>query len=885
MSSSSKPPNRGIATPPPSSTSNKRNSSSLAGPNHVGSATQQPRANQSWYGQARTTTPRRAGSTQHTRESSGNTDAASRSSRPSKFHTTDTAYSRTSATPLATATPHEQHEMDRLLESEMEGAIFCDFNFVDKFFTVDTTRLQTVLDDCKGDLDGFRFREHITRERQLYNPIRELLNTIKRAVDGVPDLDNLPAFVDVSAEPILSHCDDTAGIKPDLALFDGSTRHWETMRMPIEVKRQETYLKTGMKQLTRYARAVFAHQLHRRHLYGLAICKWDATFVRFDRSGILYSKPINMRSEEFRKAFAGLMMLDEEAIGYDTAFTTRARRNGRLEYYVDLPAEAFPTEEGSCLAADAETEPGANASTAIAGPSDLPSTPLKPATRRLRVMERLCHRKSIRGRATIVVRIREVIRPGYLDEPEEAQGRIKTRSRTKWEQQPAEEIELLGARDYVLKMMWRDPNKKMEGEVLERLVGIYGVGQHMWHSDVFKACNCGGTMDDSCGDCLDRTPNRDRVFVTKNLTDLDIEIPEEKEGEETQYKAVHTDEYSPAYARQTSRIYCRLLMSTIGSPLCSAESPRQLLDAVLDAILGYWRLVNKGLLHRDISDGNVLMLREGQGYNKQEWKTPRATMDGLDPGLAESERLLRAVLDRLGRDPTGMLNDFDLFTTHGELGATFFGDSPPEDDECEAEGPEPKRRKLSSGAVASATPSSSNRGKGREEDVPGSSLSRAAGVDKRACQAIDFRTGTPTFMSSRVLKVKLGHRYEHHFMDDLESFFWLIFCSVVEHVDVRGAKVARDALGLLDQLDRRDLIDIGRAKGDLLGECFGKGSRMRVTLASCENSWATDPAIVSVVLKLGALLHGVYLYETLEECSPNDVFPSVVDIIMGALSS
>ncbi|KAG9089330.1 hypothetical protein FS749_001423 [Ceratobasidium sp. UAMH 11750] len=775
--------------------------------------------------------------------------------------------------------------MDRLLEREMEGAIFCDPKFVDNFLTVDSTRLQAALDDCKDDLDRFRFQERVTREHQLYHPIREVLNSIKQAVDGVLDLDGLSAFVDVSAQPIPSHFDDTAGIKPDLALFDGPTHHWETMRMPIEVKRQATYLKAGMKQLTRYARAVFAHQLHRRHLYGLVICKWDATFVRFDRSGILYSKPIDMRSEEFRRAFAGLMLLGEEAFGYDTAFTTRARRNGRLEYYVDLPDEAFAAVGERNSAADADAGVGAHTSAAVAGASsDPPRTPKSP-TRRLRVMERLCHRKSIRGRATIVVRVREVIRAGYLDEPEEAQGRIKTRSRTKRDQQPAEEAELLGTRDYVLKMMWRDPNKKTEGEVLERLVGIYGVGQYMWHSDVFKACDCGRMMDDSCGGCLDRTPNRDRVLVAENLTDINIEIPEEKEGEETQYKDVETDKYSKAYGHRTSRIYCRLLMSTVGSPLCSAEGPRQLLEAVLDAILGYWRLVNKGLLHRDISDGNVLMLRDGNGYNKREWKTPRGTMSELDPGLAESERLLQEVLDRLERDPTGMLNDFDLFTTHSNLGVVFFGESYPEDGERRMGEPEPKRRKLSSGVVASAPSSSSNKGKASEDASRGSSPSRAVEMDKKARQALDFRTGTPAYMSVRVLKVKLGRHYEHHFMDDLESFFWLILMCVVEHVDSPDSQPTEDALDLLGQLDRHSLSDLATAKGNLLGQCPGRGNPMRETLASCENSWATDPAIVSVVLKLGAFFQDMYLNGSHLDYTPNDVFPMFAEVIMDALSS
>ncbi|KAG8737433.1 hypothetical protein FRC10_008187 [Ceratobasidium sp. 414] len=577
-------------------------------------------------------------------------------------------------------------------------------------------------------------------------------------------------------------------------------------------------------------------------------------------------------------------MLDEGAFGYDTEFTTRARRGGRLEYYVDLPAEAFPAEEASATAAN---NTGAGA---IAGPSNVPSaTPNRP-TRRLRVMERLCHRKCIRGRATIVLRVREVIRPGYLDQPEDPQSRAKTRSQAKREGRPVEEAELLGTRDYVLKLMWRDPNKKMEGEVLERLVGIYGVGQHLWHSDAFKTCGlstCGGTMGDCCGNCLDRTPSRDQVLVTKNLTNLDIEIPEEQEGEETQYtpiaEAVQTDEYSPVHVHRTSRIYCRLLMSTVGSPLCSAENPRQLLQAVLDAILGYWRLVNKGLLHRDISDGNVLMLQEGRGYYKREWKAERMATSNLDPELAQSELLLQEVLDRLDRDPTGMLNDFDLFTTHGEIGDAFFGDLSWEDDEREVGEPESKRRKLSSGAVAS-TPSSTDKGKRKEQGAPGgSSLSRAIKVDQGACQAIDFRTGTPVFMSARTLHVAVGERYAHHFMDDLESFFWLILWCVVEHVDSEDSRPTERALGLLDNLNQSNLSNIAITKSDILSKCQRRGIWMREILELCSNSWAADPAIVKVVLTLGDYFYGFFIDRSFLECNPSEVFPMVVEVIMNAI--
>ncbi|KAG8688335.1 hypothetical protein FRC09_012961 [Ceratobasidium sp. 395] len=751
-------------------------------------------------GVADTTTPRNLGSAQRTKESSGNAGTTSRPSRSSKFRTTDATHSRTSNTILATPDAPKQFEMDRFLESEMQGAIFCDHKFVENFLSVDSTRLQTVLKDCEDDFDALRFNDHITRERQLYNPIREVLNTIKAAVDGS---ENTGQFLNVSAEPITAHYDDMAGIKPDLALFEGATRHWETVRTPIEVKKQATYLKTGMKQLTRYARAVFAHQLHRRHLYGLVMCKWEATFVRFDRSGILHSKPVDIRSQEFREAFAGLMMLDEEAFGYDTAFTTRPRRDGRLEFYVDLPAEAFPPEEGTATTTnDVSGTPSS---------SNSPNGIRKLPTRRLKVMERLCHRKSIRGRTTIVLRVREVIQAGTSEDPEETLECVKTRGQKKEAQAPPEIPEKLGTQDYVLKLMWRDPNKRMEGEVLERLI--------------------------------DRTPGRARMLATKNLTDLNIAIPEEAEGEEeTVYREVETNEYSEVYAQRTSRVYCRLLMSTVGSPLCSAESPRQLLQAVLDAILGYWGIVNKGLLHRDISDGNVLMLQEGRGYNKREWKGQQEPVSSKDASQAESEKLLQNVLKTLGRDPSGILNDFDLFTTHNQMGATFFDEPTSEDDEFA--GREMKRRKL--GSTTSTTIPSAMPGKGKEPETHGSqesSLTQVTNADKGASyKDIDFRTGTPTFMSYRVLKIPVGQRYEHSFMDDLESFFWVILWCVVEHVDANGnslkvAEQTQRAAPILNLLDQFKLENIASAKLAMLAGCLlDDGDDMKNTLASCKNS-------------------------------------------------
>ncbi|KAG9120692.1 hypothetical protein FRC07_003713 [Ceratobasidium sp. 392] len=369
------------------------------------------------------------------------------------------------------------------------------------------------------------------------------------------------------------------------------------------------------------------------------------------------------------------------------------------------------------------------------------------------------------------------------------------------------------------------------------------------------------------------------------MTDLEIKIPEEPtDGEEPKYEEVETDKYSEAYARRTPRIYCLLLMSTVGSLLCSAENPHQLVQAILDAILGYWRLVNLGLLHRDISDGNVLLLQNGDGYGKREWENPQTKTKELDSTLVKSEQLLQDVLDKLGRDPTGMLNDFDLFTTHSGMGAAFFSNVPSNNQEAVMEEPGSKRRKLNPEGTASVLSSSSSQGEGCEALAPKeSSLTLVTSADKGARHGIDFRTGTPTFMSLRVLRVQIGQPYEHSFMDDLESFFWLVFWCIVEHVDspdVEPTKAARDMLNLLD---RSELQVIEQSKGNILGDCGREdGDGMRDRLSSYKNAWASDPMIINLLLELGQYFNGISR-KKIDQYTPPKVFPKIVGALMDAL--
>lgn len=141
--------------------------------------------------------------------------------------------------------------------------------------------------------------------------------------------------------------------------------------------------------------------------------------------------------------------------------------------------------------------------------------------------------------------------------------------------------------------------------------------------------------------------------------------------------------------------------------------------------IGYWRLVNLGILHRDISDGNVMMLRGDQRHARRISDEER-TMDVEElrkqyGAMAESEATLRQYLNKLERPSSGMLSDFDLHTTHWDGVACAHGslnganyESKPDNysPATTADGPS-KRRKTVAGGSVSITASSDAKDKGK----------------------------------------------------------------------------------------------------------------------------------------------------------------------------
>ncbi|KAF8595896.1 hypothetical protein BDV93DRAFT_514595 [Ceratobasidium sp. AG-I] len=274
-------------------------------------------------------------------------------------------------------------------------------------------------------------------ESNFYAPTVDLMNAVGRTVHTLlPNSKEHIEFRDGSKRQLASE-DPTMRTCPDIVRCERPDApdklQWYDLDMFVEVKKDKHLVKDAIRQSARYARALLGHRFDRRFIATLVICGTTARFLLFDRSGLVYSTEVDIyaHTEQFIRAFAGLLLLKGTKAGYNTMFKHFPRG---ISESTPSPAYRVTVEEQ-----------------------------VYDATKIL------CNRKAIRSRATLVLALRCL-----WSSLSEARANCS-----------CDERQLI---ERVLKLIWRDQNRFPEGVILQQFLWIYGL-IHVISGDVeFDGC-------------------------------------------------------------------------------------------------------------------------------------------------------------------------------------------------------------------------------------------------------------------------------------------------------------------------------------------------------------------------------------------------------------
>ncbi|KAG9105099.1 hypothetical protein FRC07_009625 [Ceratobasidium sp. 392] len=260
-------------------------------------------------------------------------------------------------------------EMEDILRYELYGHVYKHRKFYEEFLVLDEA-IQTEVrhrivasGGLRPDLhlgfngeDGrWTIHETIARQRDetaIYGVLADVLNVIGRAAyetyrrlhPGEQFRKCYHPFRNHSK--LIAHWDSPsdAATSPDLVMGhdpavmspDEERAHWGDMELLIECKSfsEKGYRDKAYLQLARYARAVFAHQVYRLHVFGFSLCGSIVNFVCFDRSGLLHSTNINLSTSDGANLFVQhiitLLTISPDKFGYDTRYSFRRNDEQQL---------------------------------------------------------------------------------------------------------------------------------------------------------------------------------------------------------------------------------------------------------------------------------------------------------------------------------------------------------------------------------------------------------------------------------------------------------------------------------------------------------------------------------------------------------------------------
>ncbi|KAL8408699.1 hypothetical protein RB594_007231 [Gaeumannomyces avenae] len=377
----------------------------------------------------------------------------------------------------------------------------------------------------------------------------------KRALAGTPD------------RPIEGSI---AKRKLDIGFVDGTSTgensgsHWSQIIVPGELKSNPSADKASAAwlDLGRYAREVLAAQDTRRFVLGFTLCGSLMRIWAFDRLGGIASEQFDINDEEhgprFVSTILGFLWMTEEELGFDpTIITAKDQRR-----FIKIEREG--------------------------------------TTERLILDKLMSRARCISGRAT-----------------------------TCWKAYREGDPDAL----LVVKDSWQHKERDEEGELLREatIKGAVHVARY-YHHETVRVRGMDDDVENNVRRGLDVTkvkkhpknpPRRPTGTSTASPSRASrsstsgMKRSSHEAGAFSQPSKRHrsTPSANPDRDSLSNRVHRRIILSDWGRPIYKAGSPKDLLTALADCIEGHESLwLKAGLLHRDISAGNLMISKDNGGF-------------------------------------------------------------------------------------------------------------------------------------------------------------------------------------------------------------------------------------------------------------------------------
>ncbi|KAF9000920.1 hypothetical protein BDZ89DRAFT_1147122 [Hymenopellis radicata] len=514
-------------------------------------------------------------------------------------------------------------------------------DFMQKLFPVPDNIIEEVYRTVQINLDydGKRWKDFppentVVKEKALYAPFVNAANAIRTATEAAQaeenhELRDVAEWVDYHSQTPQSSDPDAAAIRPDCLLAHNVSKFkevasanerkqtaekdkeaqrkekleasvwWLQIICAVEMKRKDSQSQRDVvKQLIGYLRRILREQLDRRFVFGLTLGPNRMTVWLHDRSGVLgttTSFNIHEDPRSFIRVIAAFSVLSMEQLGYDT----------QMKFYAS-PTSIVPTYR-----LDDE-----------AVPSYLSATREKQWVITTNDNEQY-----------LTVKVLSIAR-AYI---------MQGRASLVWAVVPFKDGQVTSKKLLVLKQSWRPVGTDSEYEMLSRVKNAAAAAKDTPEEG-----------EDFIGQVqLEETISmRGEADITGSLIRGDLQIavftttPSSAGSKRTRDEAIEgylhvnaTDDdiisivTSAGSSPPISRIHTRLLLSTFGWPLKYFKTRREAVCGIRDAIGGHGYVYFNGLLHRDISPGNIILAWcDGESENKTD---ALENFPALDSGAAE----------------------------------------------------------------------------------------------------------------------------------------------------------------------------------------------------------------------------------------------------------